>query len=148
MFVGRRAPSGARALTPRAASWEDPPNLKGDAMPRENYAATVSEFRLLDDALDAHPADVPPEMDPGRRKLKEMTARAERLVAKRNALEAEKQAVTKELQELLEEGRRAAHFLRLGLKIHLGKDAEKLVAFGIRPFRSRKRSAAQPEPSA
>jgi len=107
-------------------------------MARENYSATVSVWRRLGDTLDANLDESWP-LDGRRLRLKEMTERAFDLVVRRSALEAEKQEITKELQGLLEEGRKLAHFLRLGLKQRYGDDNEKLVEFGIRPNRRRSR---------
>jgi hypothetical protein len=53
--------------------------------------------------------------------------------------EARKQAVTRRMNEILEEERRTASALKVGLKHHLGNRNEELVKFGIQPLRARKR---------
>jgi hypothetical protein len=62
------------------------------------------------------------------------------------AHEAAGQVATRELQDILEKGRIKLTLLRNGLTVELGVDSEKLVAYGIRPFRrrSRRRKGAAP----
>ena len=115
-------------------------------MPRETHAVTVHGWRRLGNGLEANVGDYP-NLEGHCVRLKEMTERAHALVVKRNALDAEKQAVTSELQTLLEEGRKLATFLRLGMRQSYGNDSEKLVEFGIRPRRRRSRSSATGEPT-
>jgi hypothetical protein len=117
-----------------------------NAMPRENYAITVDTWRRLGYGLEANAGDYP-HLEGHRLKLDEMTERANTLLTRRNALDAEKQAVTTELQTLLEEGRKVATFLRLGMKEIYGNRSEKLIEFGIRPFRRRSRSTPDGEPT-
>ena len=57
------------------------------------------------------------------------------LFAQQAALMAAKQEVTKELQQVIQEGNALMKFLREGLKAYLGKDNEKLTEFGVQPFR-------------
>ena len=115
-------------------------------MSRERFSVTVEGWRSLGDGLEANAADHP-NFEPHRLQLKEMTARAFDLVTQRNALESQKQAVTNELQTLLEEGRKVASFLRAAMKASYGNRSEKLVEFGIRPFRHRSRPSSAGEPS-
>jgi ABC-type phosphate transport system auxiliary subunit len=113
-------------------------------MSRETYAVTVEDWRSLGKGLEANAADNP-RFEAHRLQLQEMTARATDLVAQRNALEAQKQTVTSELQALLAEGRKVASLLRGAMKATYGNRSEKLVEFGMRPFR--RRSASSDEPS-
>ena len=115
-------------------------------MPREPYAYTVEDWMRLNDSLEAD-RDAIAFLEEERLKLKAMAARAQELVTRRAALEAEKQTVTKELQAILEQGRTVATFLRAGLKQSLGERNEKLTQFGIRPFRGRSRRKAAADPS-
>ena len=115
-------------------------------MSRENYTLTVSGFRRLSDSLDANADDIR-FLEEQRLLLREMTEKAQTLVGRRNALEAEKQEVTRELQGLLEEGRKLASYLRAGVKQRYGTRSEKLVEFGVRPFRGRAPRSSDDEPS-
>lgn len=72
--------------------------------------------------------------DPWNR-LKSLLSRANELVAKQAALTAAKQEVSKELAEVIVEGRRVMAFMDAGLRLYYGNRSEKLVAFGQQPFR-------------
>ena len=61
------------------------------------------------------------------------------LTQEQAALLASKQDMTRRFQEALAETQRLATVLRLALKHHYGIDSEKLVEFGLQPFRSRPR---------
>ena len=69
-----------------------------------------------------------------------------KLLVQRDFYEARKQETTQRIQEILPEGRRTATLLRRALKQHLGPDNEQLAAFGIQPFRGRKRSRKAGDP--
>jgi hypothetical protein len=87
-------------------------------------------------------------------KLTAIEADVDRLVMERDSFQARKQETTRKIQNALVEGRKVANVLRIGLRQHFGETNEGLVAFGIKPTRSRKRSlkatgaaAANPDPS-
>jgi hypothetical protein len=50
-----------------------------------------------------------------------------------------KQEVSRRLAELMQEGNKLVTFLDAGVKQQYGNRAEKLVEFGLQPFRSRPR---------
>lgn len=108
-------------------------------MSREKYATTVGGWKSLGAGLEHNAADYP-ELENHRLLLKELATSAGNLVARRNALEAEKQAVTSELQAILDQGRRVASLLRAGMRLKYGTGSEKLVEFGLQPRRRRSRS--------
>jgi len=113
-------------------------------MPRERYSTTVLGLRTLRDGLEHNAADF---VQFGKHlwKLREMTERAEALVAERNALEAQQQKATRELQTLLDEVRRVASFLRAAARVTYGNRSEKLVELGMRPSRRRSRARGTQE---
>jgi outer membrane murein-binding lipoprotein Lpp len=76
-------------------------------------------------------------------KLRERSQRARSLYAQYAAMRAAKQEVWKELQQVLEEGDAEMRYLREGVKAHYGKRSEKLVEFGVPPFRGIKRKSAK-----
>lgn len=115
-------------------------------MSRESYSTTVHGWQILGSGLEANAGDHA-NLEAHRLALKDMTERAAALVVRRNALEAEKQAVTKELQTLLDQGRTMATFLRRAMKLFYGTRSEKLVEFGLRPFRRRSRKTDDGSPS-
>ena len=77
------------------------------------------------------------------------------LTSQQGALRASKQEISKQIKAAMQEGRRIANFLRVGIIHHYGPANEKLAEFGLLPFRSRARQvkkapaevpAAVPEP--
>jgi hypothetical protein len=86
-------------------------------------------------------------------KLTRIMADVERLGLERDAHNASKLAATRQRNELIVAGNRLVNAMQVALKDHLGKDNEQLVAFGIQPFRGRKRAkmktaAESPSPEA
>lgn len=76
-------------------------------------------------------------------KLRERSQRARRLYARYAAMRAAKQEVWRELQQVLGEGDSVMRYLKEGVKAHYGKRSEKLVEFGVQPFRGIKRKSAK-----
>lgn len=108
-------------------------------MPRENYAATVGAWRQFLDSVDEEIAQMPYAQEVAL-KLETMYGRAQELVLERAALQAAKQAATRDLQEILVDGRIAINYIRKALRYKLGKENPQLVRYGIQPYRRRKRS--------
>lgn len=115
-------------------------------MSRENYTVTVHGWKTLGSGLEINAGDNQ-NLEDHRLLLADLTEKADALVAKRNALESEKQAVTRELQTILVQGRRIASLLRAGMKQKYGHQSEKLVEFGVRPLRRRSRKPKGGEPA-
>ena len=61
------------------------------------------------------------------------------------AVRASKQELVQQIKVALREGDAIADFLKTGARAHYGSDSEKLVEFGVQPFRGR-RSKKSPEP--
>lgn len=109
------------------------------------YMNTVNGWDKMDTAVTANPEKVP-ELQGNVIALREKSQRARSLFAEQAALTAAKQAVTKELQKVIQEGNAHAKFIREGLKAYLGKDNEKLIEFGVQPFRGITRKPKSPAP--
>lgn len=107
-------------------------------MPNESYDKTIERLHLRSRAVEAHLDEVPQLREPLSR-LNMLLARASDLTAKQAALTAAKQEVSKELAEVVMEGRRVMAYVDAGLRFHYGRSSEKLVAFGQQPFRGLKR---------
>ena len=73
-------------------------------------------------------------------------AEAQELNRQQAALAASKQDISRRLQSVLIEAQRLATVLRFALKEHYGPDSEKLVEFGIQPFRGRTSKSKPEEP--
>jgi hypothetical protein len=67
--------------------------------------------------------------------------KAHALVNQQKTHTAAKQDLTRQVEDLLKEGKKLATFLRVGVKQHYGNRNEKLVEFDVQPLRSRPRIA-------
>jgi hypothetical protein len=103
-------------------------------MPNESYAKTLSKLSFRCMAVEANLDEVPDLRGPWNR-MTWLLSRAYELTAKQAALTAAKQEVSKELAEVIMEGRRVMAFLDAGLRLHYGHRSEKLTEFGQQPFR-------------
>lgn len=112
------------------------------------YMNKVNGWDKMDVAVTANATQVP-KIEINISDLRDLSQRARVLFAQQAALAAQKQEVTKELQEVIQDGEAMMKFLREGLKAHYGKDSEKLIEFGLQPFRGLKPSAPKgPTPEA
>ncbi|MEA2563700.1 MAG: hypothetical protein QOH06_5204 [Acidobacteriota bacterium] len=109
------------------------------------YMNTVNGWDKMDTAVTAN-ADKVPELEVNLGALRTRSQRARQLFAQQAALMAAKQEVTKELQQVIQEGNSLMKFLREGLKAYLGKYSEKLTEFGVQPFRGITRKVAEKPP--
>ena len=117
-------------------------------MARDRIGATTKGWQRLTVSLAANATDVP-HLDAHRARLTDLLAQVQTLGNQQAALAASKQEVTKQFQAALAEAHTVAAFLRSGLREKYGKEAEKLVEFGLRPFRGirRKKEPDAPGPT-
>lgn len=101
------------------------------------YAEGQKRMELCNKSLAANAAELP-HLEPKRLQLDEVLAEVRSLTAEQASLAARKQEVSKRLAELMEQGHTLVNFLSVGVKQHYGKRAEKLVEFGLQPFRGRR----------
>ena len=78
--------------------------------------------------------------------MEQILAQAKDLSARLEMRKAVKQQESKERRMLMQAGRKQAARLRAALKAHFGIDSERLIEFGVRPIRPRRRKN-QPEVS-
>jgi hypothetical protein len=109
-------------------------------MARTRRDHTVGRWTQLTTSVTPEIVEDLPMLKPLLPKLMEIEADVERLVTERDSHQARKQETTRKIQDALVEGRKVAQVIRVGLRHHLGAGNEGLVAFGIKPFRGRKRS--------
>ena len=76
-------------------------------------------------------------VEPLRLALESLLAQNQEMKSRQDALAAQKQAATQELEALKEEGREAARRLRGAVKSLLGTRSELLVHFNVAPLRQR-----------
>ena len=110
------------------------------------YMNTVNGWDKLDVAVSVNEERLP-ELVVNLGGLRTRSQRARQLFAQQAALTAAKQEVTKELQQEIQAGNALARFIREGLRAYLGKDSEKLIEFGVLPFRGRTRKSPPPPPA-
>jgi hypothetical protein len=108
-------------------------------MPRTRIALTVGDWEKLTQSVTMETTAAAPELEFIHKKLQAFLEEFRQLAIEQNLHDARKQAATRRMNEILEEGRRTASALKVGLKQHLGNRNEDLVKFGIQPLRARKR---------
>ena len=86
-----------------------------------------------------------PSMESYRAKLLELLERARSLTNDHHTLTASKQEVSRNLQETLRQGQKLVDLMRTAAVEHYGADSDKLVEFGVKPFRGRNRKPKAPD---
>lgn len=112
-------------------------------MARDNNGIAQSSWKNLSTSLAANSADLP-HLEGHRTLLADVLSRTESLTTQQATLTASKQEVSLQLEKLMGEGRKLATFLRVGVRQHYGNRAEKLIEFGLRPLRARRKSDTAP----
>jgi hypothetical protein len=115
-------------------------------MARETYGETLTGWQELATSLEVNTSDFP-HLEAQRLRLAELLRQAQLLSSQQAALTASKQDVSKQLLAVIDEGRKLATFLRVGIRQRYGTRAEKLIEFGLRPFRGRRRPAGTEPPA-
>jgi hypothetical protein len=115
-------------------------------MPRTRAGHTVGDWLELAGLVTPETIAGSPLLERTHAELQGFVDEIRDLIVQRDFYEARKQETTQRIQEILPEGRRTATLLRRALKQHLGPDNEQLAAFGIQPFRGRKRSRKAGDP--
>src|SRR6185436_15667213 len=104
----------------------------------QTYAESQTKMELRSKAVAANTVDFP-NLEPMRLRLDEVRVEVGSLTVEQASLTARKQDVSKRLAELIQEGNKLVAFLDVCVKQRYGNRAEKLVEFGLQPFRSRPR---------
>ena len=113
-------------------------------MSRETtYAGMVGDWQKLLVTLEANIAEVP-QLEPFRAKLAGMLSQALDVTKQQADLKASKQAASKQMRQLASDAQRLATAVRTLVKEHYGIRDEKLAAFGLQPFRGRKKATTEP----
>lgn len=107
-------------------------------MSKTTYPITQKKMELRSKALAANTEEIP-HLEAPRVRLEAMSAELKDLTAQQASLTAAKQDVSKRIAELVQAARKLLTFLDVGVKEHYGNRAEKLVEFGLLPFRSQPR---------
>jgi hypothetical protein len=116
-------------------------------MPRTSIGVTVGDWDQLTHSVTEETTGDAPALQVLHEKLQAFLTEFQQLSQEQSLYTARKQAATRRMNEILEEGRKTASALKLGLKLRHGNRSEELVKFGIQPLRPRKRKK-KPESTA
>jgi len=109
------------------------------------YAEIVAGWRDLTSGLNANGADLT-HLSTHAQLLIALMEQSTDLAAQQAVHTAAKQEVTRQIEDLLDQGQKLATYLRTGVKQHYGNRSEKLVEFGLQPFRGRRLPVSPPTP--
>lgn len=107
-------------------------------MPYQRYAVVHQKLELKIKALAANIEEIRHLKEPLAR-LEEMLTLLKELTAEQARLTASRQEVSKRIEDLTDKAQKLMTFLDVGVKEHYGNRSEKLVAYGLQPFRSKPR---------
>ena len=107
-------------------------------MPGQTSAVIEKKLELRSKALAANSNELS-HLEVPAGKLNGLLGQVRDLTAQQASLTASKQEVSKRLVAVLREAQFLNTFLDAGIREHYGNRAEKLVEFGLRPFRSQPR---------
>jgi hypothetical protein len=109
-------------------------------MPRKRIAESTGSWMLFADAFSPELTESHVYLKSTHAKLRNFIEEVEQLGIERDFHSASKLAATRKRNEMIAAGNRLVNAMQTALKDHLGKDNEQLTAFGIQPFRGRKRA--------
>ena len=109
------------------------------------YLNVLNGWDQVAAAQEANAAEVP-QMEAFLGKLRGLLEQARNLSAQQAALTADKQEVSKQLRKTIRQGQKLVDVMRTGAQAHFGVDSEKLVEWGVQPFRGRARKEATKPP--
>jgi len=116
-------------------------------MPRTQRNHTRGVWLRLTDGVTPEIAAGQSHIQDPLNKLVAFQDEMDRLIQEQAFHDARKQEATRRINEILSEGRIVATVLQAVLKQHFGPSSEKLVQFGIKPFRGLKRARKAGAPS-
>lgn len=112
---------------------------------KTTYAEIIAGWRDLTAGLTANGADLT-HLNTHRQLLLSLMEQSTELAAQQAVHAAAKQDVSRQIQDVLDQGQKLATYLRTGVKQHYGNRSEKLVEFGLQPFRGRRLPVSPPTP--
>jgi predicted transcriptional regulator len=105
-------------------------------MPYQRYPLIQQKMELRSKALAANIEETPHLTAPSA-KLDALLALLKELTAEQARLTAARQEVSKRIAEIMDEARMLMTFVDLGVKQQYGNRSEKLIEYGLKPFRSK-----------
>jgi peptidoglycan hydrolase CwlO-like protein len=112
------------------------PSTEETIVPKESLAVTLSQWEQLIGACEANVEDLGFLLEL-QEELRDLSERAKELSVRQDALNARKQQVTRDLDQVKEQGRAIALRVREGARTRYGKRSAKLIEFGMRPRKGR-----------
>jgi hypothetical protein len=107
---------------------------------------TLEEWEQLTAAYSANQPDLQ-HLEGQRAELESLLDQARSVSRQQESHTAGRQDMSRQLEAVLERGRKLATFLRVGAKERYGNRSEKLVEFGVQPLRTRRPpKSVQPPP--
>lgn len=116
--------------------------MKGGRIMPVGKLESLGGLQRFSTALEANSGELT-QYEGARVIFEEKVTRVNDLSQEQAELTARKQDVSRQLQYEMAEASRLATVLRLAVKSHYGIDSEKLVEFGIQPFRGRARKVVE-----
>jgi len=98
------------------------------------YMHSVNGWEKMDTAIIANQQQVG-HLESSLGELRSLGQTVRLLYAQHAALTASKQQIWKELQEAIRKGNAILKFLREGVRAYYGKESDKVIEFGVQPFR-------------
>ena len=111
---------------------------KENKMAGRSYPVIQKRLQLRSTALAANHEELS-QLELSRVRIDEVLDEVKELTAQQASLAAAKQEVSKRLAERMREGESLLAFLDVGVRQHYGNRSEKLVEFGLQPFRPQPR---------
>ena len=108
-----------------------------------SYSDLIREWEMLLNAVLLNALSLP-SAEVFRAALEQTLALVKDAKARQDALQAQRQAVTQELDKLVTQGKETSIRLRGVARADLGPRSEQLVHFGVAPLRKRSRTAKAP----
>jgi hypothetical protein len=109
------------------------------------YKGILGDWEQLNKMLSENSAELP-HLEGSRLKMEEFLKQGLEVAAKQAMLRAEKQDASQRMRGIILNGQRLANVLRLAVREHYGIRSEKLVAYGVSPFRGRKPTDKSKQP--
>jgi hypothetical protein len=130
--------SATAGIMTTSASEPDRAQERRKDMAGRTYPVIQKKLELRSKALAANREELS-HLEVPRGQLDGLLGEVKDLTAQQASLAASKQDVSKRLAKLMRDGEVLMSFVDAGIKQHYGNQSEKLVEFGLQPFRPRPR---------
>ena len=112
-------------------------------MPNSSFADVNTDWGKLLVTIEVNKADLP-NLEDRRAQLVKIMERLQEASIRQAAFKAQFQQATRDVEQMLSEGRDVVTRLRNGIRTQYGLKAEKLAEFNMQPRRPVKRKKAEP----